>query len=68
MEKSWNCDFLISVGTLSFMPMFRNLMISSRSKSYDVKFGLQSNKTCLRGFQQSETQTSLFSYRDQLES
>ena len=27
----------------------------------------QHDKTCLRGFRQSETQTSLLSYRDKLE-
>ena len=35
--------------------------------SWTSLFGPRCGKTCLQGFQQSETQTSLLSYRDYLE-
>ena len=35
--------------------------------SLETIIGPRSNKTCLQGFQQSETQTSLLSYRDHVE-
>ena len=38
-----------------------------RVKKNQKKYGPQRNIICLRGFRQSETQTSLLSYRDYLE-
>ena len=44
-------------------------IVCFRRKKSDIAsvFGPRRDKTCLRGFRQSEIQTSLLSYRDQLE-
>ena len=43
------------------IPKLENTPVSTSSLSL---FGPRRDKTCLPGFQQSETQTSLLSYRD----
>ena len=42
-------------------------MINKTKENELISYGSRRNKTCLRGFLQSETQASLLSYRDYLE-
>ena len=42
--------------------------VTQKKSFFGIKYiRLRSEKTCIRGFRQSEIQTSLLSYRDQLE-
>ena len=51
---------------LKNLQMMKNIQIFPVCKEFNL-IGPRRDKACLWGFRQSETQTSLLSYRDQLE-